>query len=347
MSKQLPPRSDLRQLKIQAKDLHKAHQQENPEAVQRIKNFHPQFTDSTDADLSAFRFGLQDAQLVIAREYGFPSWPKLVIGVASVTHDSPPSEESARLIRDLLAEQTDQQSPGMVNVAILILSLDVGEAAEVLKYLSDAEIDEVIHGLSQLRDLPTERQQQALTACAQAGRTVDLKDVDPLGFGLVALEISVGPQRAAEIFARQNLPMPKKRPAHRPKLSREYLTMKHDLRQRLQNIPSGQMDLDALSEVIVSMAEISRVEGLLALEEMADESSRMENLLKQGIRLAVDGTATDLVTNLMTTTMQALVHNYQLRCQMIIEGVKAVQNGENPRIVETRLHSFYKPQAHL
>jgi flagellar motor component MotA len=123
--------------------------------------------------------------------------------------------------------------------------------------------------------------------------------------------------------------------------------MKHDLRQRLQNIPSGQMDLDALSEVIVSMAEISRVEGLLALEEMADESSRMENLLKKGIRLTVDGTATDLVTNLMTTTMQALVHNYQLRCQMIIEGVKAVQNGGNPRIVETRLHSFYKPQAHL
>ena len=123
--------------------------------------------------------------------------------------------------------------------------------------------------------------------------------------------------------------------------------MKQDLEQRLQNTPSGQMDLDALSEVIVGMAEISRVEGLQALEEMVNESSRMENLLRDGIRLAVDGTATDLVTDLMTTTMQALVHNYQLRCQMIIEGVKAVQNGENPRLVETKLHSFYKPQAHL
>jgi hypothetical protein len=115
-----------------------------------------------------------------------------------------------RLIRDLLTEQTDQLNPAMVNAAILILSLDVGEAGELMKYLTDAEIEEVIQGLSQLRDLPTERQQQALTACAQAGRTVDLKDIDPLGFGLVALEISVESKRAAEIFARQNLPMPKK-----------------------------------------------------------------------------------------------------------------------------------------
>ena len=347
MSKQLPPRSDLRQLKIQAKDLHKAHQQETPEAVRRIREFHPHFTDSTNAGVLASRFYLQDAQLVLAREYGFPSWPKLVIGVATAANNSPPTEEDARLIRNLLAEETDQESHGMVAAAILILSLEVGEAGEVMKYLTDAEIEEVIQGLAQLKDLPTQGQRQALAACAEAGRTVDLKDVDPLGFGMVALEIAMGPKRAAEIFARHShLPMPKNRPEYRPKLSAEYLSMKRDLKHRFQNTPSGQMDLDELSEAIVKMAEISRVEGMLALEDMADESSRMENLLRDGIRLAVDGTATDLITDLMETTSQALVHSYELRCRMIIEGVKAVQNGENPRIVEYRLHCFYKPQAH-
>ena len=76
------------------------------------------------------------------------------------------------------------------------------------------------------------------------------------------------------------------------------------------------------------MAKISRVEGALASEEMVDESSRMENLLKDGIRLAVDGTGTGLITYLMETKMQTLWHSYELRCRMITEGQKAVQNGE-------------------
>ena len=58
---------------------------------------------------------------------------------------------------------------------------------------------------------------------------------------------------------------------------------------------------------------------------------------------AVDGTGTDLITGLMETKMQTLLHSYELRCRMIIEGLKAVQSGENPRIVEKRLHSLYKP----
>ena len=347
MSKQLPPRSDLRQLKIQAKDLHKAHQQESPDAVRRIREFHPRFADFAEADLLVSRFALQDAQFVIAREYGFSSWPKLVIGVATAAHNSPPTEESARLVRNLLEEESDAEILGMVKAATLMLSLDVGEAGELMKYLSDAEIEETIQGLSQLVNLPAEGRQQALSACARIGRTVDLEAVDPLGFGYVALEISVGPKKAAEIFARQNLPVPKKRPEYHPRLSREYLAMKRNLKQKLHHTPSAQLSLDELREAMVSMAEISRVEGILALEEMADESSRMENLLKDGIRLAVDGTGTNLVAELMATTMQTLMHSYEIRCRMIIAGVKAMQNGENPRIVEHRMSSFYKPQAHL
>jgi len=78
MSKSLPPQPNLRQLKIQAKDLHKAFKQALPEAIQRVRDLHPRFSHTSNADLFKERFSLQDAQLVIAREYGFDSWVKLI-----------------------------------------------------------------------------------------------------------------------------------------------------------------------------------------------------------------------------------------------------------------------------
>ena len=69
MSKSLPSRPNLEQLKNQAKDLLKTHQANDPEAIQRVRESHPNW--------SGAKLRLSDAQLVIAREYGFASWPKL------------------------------------------------------------------------------------------------------------------------------------------------------------------------------------------------------------------------------------------------------------------------------
>src|SRR5687767_13296263 len=69
MKRELPPRPNLEQLKNQAKDLLKAHQANAPDAIQRVQESHPTW--------SGAKLRLSDAQLVIAREYGFASWPKL------------------------------------------------------------------------------------------------------------------------------------------------------------------------------------------------------------------------------------------------------------------------------
>lgn len=73
----LPPAPHLDHLKKQAKDLLMAHQAGDPGAYARILEFHPRFVHETDAHIRAATLSLSDAQLVIAREYGFPSWPKL------------------------------------------------------------------------------------------------------------------------------------------------------------------------------------------------------------------------------------------------------------------------------
>jgi hypothetical protein len=73
----LPPDADLNHLKYQAKDLFKARTERNPQAAQRIREFHPRFKQAVDAAIFDAKFNLADAQLTIARERGFASWPKL------------------------------------------------------------------------------------------------------------------------------------------------------------------------------------------------------------------------------------------------------------------------------
>lgn len=81
MSKSLPPRPRLEQLKTQAKELLHAWQSSDPAARQRFRENHPQGPSIDTYDAS---WSLSDAQLVIAREYGAPSWPKLRECVAAM-----------------------------------------------------------------------------------------------------------------------------------------------------------------------------------------------------------------------------------------------------------------------
>jgi hypothetical protein len=75
--KSLPSNPSLKHLKCQAKDLLNALTQANAGAIARTREFHPKFTRMSDDDIRAAKLSLADAQLIIAREYRFDSWPKL------------------------------------------------------------------------------------------------------------------------------------------------------------------------------------------------------------------------------------------------------------------------------
>jgi ankyrin repeat protein len=83
MSKSLPARPNLEQLRNQAKDLLKSLKSGDPVAVQRFRENHPRLSNTAGTS-----FSLNDAQLVIAREYGFASWPKLKEHVESLQHET-------------------------------------------------------------------------------------------------------------------------------------------------------------------------------------------------------------------------------------------------------------------
>jgi Ankyrin repeat len=67
-----PVRPNLEQLKHQAKDLLRAIRKSDPAAVAELHEYHPKPIESAEAKLA-------DAQLTLARSYGLPSWPRLVI----------------------------------------------------------------------------------------------------------------------------------------------------------------------------------------------------------------------------------------------------------------------------
>src|SRR5690348_13337443 len=95
----LPPRPDLEQLRHQAKDLLRDATRGEPSALARI---HAVST----------RLILTSAQLAIAREYGFDSWPKLKREVER--REILNSRDLDRLA-SLLAEAPEQAVSPMVN----------------------------------------------------------------------------------------------------------------------------------------------------------------------------------------------------------------------------------------
>ena len=82
-TRRLPARPNLEHLKHQAKALLNDQRAGAPSALQRIRDAHPRFAELSDSAIRAAAYTLSDAQLTIAREYGFASWARLTNHLAS------------------------------------------------------------------------------------------------------------------------------------------------------------------------------------------------------------------------------------------------------------------------
>ena len=77
VSRTLPRQPHLDIPKRQARELLNQWRAAQPEALDRIRRRHPKFVTGDDQAIRAATFRLSDAQLVIAREYGFAHWAQL------------------------------------------------------------------------------------------------------------------------------------------------------------------------------------------------------------------------------------------------------------------------------
>ena len=104
-SPSLPSKSSLENLRKQAKSLLKAARANDESARRKFRTFHP--TASQPPNLT-----LSDAQLVVARSYGFTSWPKLKAHVTIESYSALPGE-----LRN--AENSDKLIDRFISLACL------------------------------------------------------------------------------------------------------------------------------------------------------------------------------------------------------------------------------------
>ena len=91
-TRELPPHPSLEHFKKQAKDLLKSVQSGHPEALlsilQRIQNDHPRLGRLAELEPQRTKLRLADVQSIIARDYGFESWPRFAKHLRGLTVES-------------------------------------------------------------------------------------------------------------------------------------------------------------------------------------------------------------------------------------------------------------------
>jgi ankyrin repeat protein len=130
VSDSLPERPDLGQLRRRAKELRDAARRGDAAAVERLTRYHPSAPGGT--------VRLAVAQLVIAQELGFPSWPRLAAAVEA-------GAASRRLVLDFVAASVEgrmrrageilRADPGIAGRSLLAATA-LGDAGAVREHLA-------------------------------------------------------------------------------------------------------------------------------------------------------------------------------------------------------------------
>jgi ankyrin repeat protein len=123
--RELPAHPNLEQYKKQAKDLARACAGGDPAALARVARQHPQFAGVSEGT-PVRRVALTDAQLIIAREHGFESWPKFAAHITTLNLERAVAvldDPVASFIRAACVPRHDSHTSGTLEEAELILSL--------------------------------------------------------------------------------------------------------------------------------------------------------------------------------------------------------------------------------
>lgn len=167
----LPVRPDLAQLKHQAKDLLRAIRGGDPTAAAEFLRHHPSPPAADSAKLA-------DAQLALARAYGVPSWPRLVVACQMV-------DAIWRDDADLVAALARRQ-PALVHE--MALGNAFSNWGPPLSYAANLGRDRIIEVLRQAgaRDLESALDRAILQGRIEtAARLHDLLGAPPFGPGAV------------------------------------------------------------------------------------------------------------------------------------------------------------------
>ena len=168
----LPVRPDLEQLKHQAKDFLRNIRRGDAQALEEFKELHPR----KDADPATIK--LSEAQFVLARSYGSPSWPRLVQCcnlIDAIWRDD------LEAVRELVTKH-----PNLLHEDARIRKSNWGPPMSYAANLGRDEIIKMLHDLG-ARDLETAIDRAALQSKIGTARLLhELMGSPPLPEGALA-----------------------------------------------------------------------------------------------------------------------------------------------------------------
>lgn len=305
MSRQLPPHPSIEQLKKQAKDLRRAHQSGEADAIARIRAHLPRLAQASDEQIRTAEVALQEAQHVVAGEYGFKNWNWL--------------QAVAENEFDLLAKLTDRE------IQTLMREVDQKDLAISFKGASEAAKEKFLSNMSErVRSFITE----------------EMEFLGPMPHAEIEAVQRRVVMQAARLAARGQIDWPNGNgPASRKDDSPVFT---HSTRLlELAGRPLDALDGDEVVELWREPAEQARREGILSLEPVAEQTG--DPFVKEALRLAVDGTEPDLIKDILKTRSQrAMLPQQDTQGKMVVEALMAIQSGDNPRISYYKMSTFYQ-----
>ena len=113
-----------------------------------------------------------------------------------------------------------------------------------------------------------------------------------------------------------------------------------ELRKYIECTPEEKKPLQGKIAEIVNLANITRAQGVLALEQQIEKTD--DRLLQIGITLIVDGTDPEVVKNIIDTIIiNTNKTGTELLSQLMVrEGLLAIQAGYNPSIIKAKLLAY-------
>ncbi|MCK8602433.1 flagellar motor protein [Desulfoferrobacter suflitae] len=129
-----------------------------------------------------------------------------------------------------------------------------------------------------------------------------------------------------------------------PEAIREILEIEIDYLQERHRF--GAEILDTMATFFPAMGMIGTLVGLVQMLQTMEDPSTIGPAMAVALLTTFYGAvAANLVCLPMAGKLRKRSREESLIKEMVINGVVAIANGENPRIIEQKLHSFVPPQA--
>ena len=100
----------------------------------------------------------------------------------------------------------------------------------------------------------------------------------------------------------------------------------------------SESSVDELVELFYQLALKGRKHGLLSFE--SDVEKIDDDILLTGLQLIVDGTAPEIVSQILQRKLKTHIRKIETKYEMIGEGVLSIQAGDHPRLVREKMKVF-------